>query len=258
MKRPDAMYLSRRLEGNGEAFLNTYRSIGRHPLNMMYRKFLLVLFPLLLGAVSHDSGRPSFVDAMLELMLGFKMPKGSVEEGLDDRAKLARWRPLVEMTYEQCKRYAPKTRVKVETCAAIAINAVYWETGLQQRYQLEPKAGPSGEECWYQIHRSAEQIPFPDWKPLNEYGTRHGLDYTRCVEDGVRILSYHPWRCHLDESDLRGPDNRWGLMRLYVQYYLPNPECRVSTKRISADTFAILRRRATMARRIIERLPPDD
>lgn len=204
-----------------------------------------------------DAARPSYVDALLELMLGFKMPKGSVEEGLDDRAKLARWRPLVQKTYAECKRYEAKTRVKAETCAVVAINAAYWETGLQQRYQLEPKVGPSGEECWYQIHRTAEQIPFSGWKPLHEYGTRHGPDYTKCVEDGVRILSYHPWRCSLDEKKLRGPDNRWQLFRLYAQYYLPSPDCQIRLS-VSAEAFALLRRRADMARRILKRLPAED
>jgi hypothetical protein len=225
----------------------------------------LVLIPLLLiGSASASvqaepdaSARPSYVDALLELMLKFKMPKGSVEEGLTDAEKLTRWRPLVVKTYAQCKRYERRTKVKAETCTAVSINAVYWETGLQQKYQLEPKVGPSGEECFFQIHRTAEQIPFDEWKPLHEYGTRHGLDYSRCVEDGVRILSYHPWRCHFDESKLRGTDNRYQLYRLYIQYYKPNPECRVPLYSIPAKVHTLLRRRANMAHRILKRLPAD-
>jgi hypothetical protein len=221
---------------------------------------LLVLAPLLLGsaAAPDASVKPEFVDALLELMLKFKMPKGSEEEKLSDQDKLVRWRPLVEKTYEQCKIYEPKTKVLAETCAGVAINAAYWETGLQQRYQLEPKVGPSGEECYFQIHRLAEQIPFDDWKPLHEYGTRHGPDVTRCVEDGVRILSYHPWRCHIDEADLRGPDSRHQLRKLYVQYYKPNPQCSIPLYTISTKTHALLRRRAAMADRILKRLPAEN
>ena len=234
----------------------------RHKLPLLLA--LTLLLSLLIGSASASvqaepdaSKRPSYVDALLELMLKFKMPQGSVEEKLTDAEKLTRWRPLVEKTYAQCKRYEKKTRIKAETCAAVAINAAYWETGLQQRYQLEPKVGPSGEECFFQIHRTAEQVPFDEWKPLHAYGTRHGLDYSRCVEDGVRILSYHPWRCRFDEAALRGPDNRWQLFRLYVQYYLPNPECRVNLN-IPSKTLSLIRRRANMARRILKRLPADD
>jgi len=234
----------------------------RHKLPLFL--VLTFLLSLLIGSASASvqaqpdaAARPSYVDALLELMLKFKMPKGSVEEGLTDSEKLVRWRPLVDKTYEQCKRYAKKTKVGAETCTAVSINAAYWETGLQQKYQLAPKVGPSGEECWFQIHRTAEQIPFDAWKPLHEYGTRHGPDYSRCVEDGVRILSYHPWRCHLDEADLRGTDNRQQLFRLYVQYYKPNPDCRIPLYSIPSKVMNLLRRRANMARRILQRLPAE-
>lgn len=231
------------------------KTLLRHKLPL-----LLVLLPLLLGsATAPDAGgQPEFVDALLELMLKFKMPKGSDEEKLTDKEKRARWRPLVEKTYEQCKLYELKTKVLAETCAAVAINAAYWETALQQKYQLEPKVGPSGEECYFQIHRLADQIPFDEWKPRHEYGTRHGEDVTRCVEDGVRILSYHPWRCHIDEADLRGPDNYHQLFRMYVQYYKPNPDCRIPLYSISPEAYALLRRRAAMAKRILKRLPASD
>ena len=234
----------------------------RHKLPLLF--VLALLLSLLIGSASasvraeQDAARPSYVDALLELMLKFKMPKGSVEEGLKDSEKLARWRPLVEKTYAQCKRYEKTTKVKAETCAAVAINAVYWETGLQQKYQLEPKIGPSGEECWFQLHRTVEQVPFDEWKPQHEYGTRHGPDYTRCVEDGVRILSYHPWRCRFDETKLRGPDSRWQLLKLYAQYYRPRADCKMPLRGVSSETYVLLRRRAAMARRILKRLPADD
>ena len=234
------------------------KTLLRHKLPIFLALSLLSLLLLASAPPKPAPKQTEFVDALLDLMLKFKMPKGSVEEKLTDKAKLARWRPLVEKTYEQCKLYELKTKVLAETCASVSINAAYWETGLQQKYQLEPKVGPSGEECFYQIHRSADQIPFDEWKPRHEYGTRHGLDYTRCVEDGVRILSYHPWRCHLDEADLRGPDNRYQLYRLYVQYYKPNPDCRIPLYSISAEARALLKRRAAMAKRILKRLPADD
>ena len=231
------------------------KTLLRHKLPLF-----LVLVPLLLGSVAApDAGeQPEFVDALLELMLKFKMPKGSDEEKLIDKEKLVRWRQLVEKTYEECKLYEPKTKVLAETCASVSINAAYWETGLQLKYQLEPKVGPSGEECFFQIHRLADQIPFDEWKPKHEYGTRHGPDYTRCVEDGVRILSYHPWRCHIDESDLRGPDGRRQLFMLYVQYYKPNPDCRIPLYSISPEAYSLLQRRAAMAKRILKRLPAEN
>lgn len=228
-------------------------------LTASHRIGALALLALLSLALIGAAPKPTpFEDALLELMLEFKMPKGSEEEKLSDEAKLERWRPLVEKTYAECKRYEPRTKVKAETCAAISINAAYWETGLQLKYQLAPKVGPSGEECYFQIHRFAEQIPFDEWKPLHEYGTRHGPDVTRCVEDGVRILSYHPWRCHLDETDLRGTDNRMQIFRLYVQYYKPSPECGLRLTSLSKLEYSLLRRRASMARRILKRLPAED
>ena len=231
----------------------------RTPLR--HKLLLLTILSLLLGSAppQSDAGEQSeFVDALLELMLKFKMPKGSDEEKLTDKEKLARWRQLVEKSYEQCKLYEPKTKVLAETCASVSINAAYWETGLQLKYQLEPKVGPSGEECFFQIHRLADQIPFDEWQPKHEYGTRHGPDYTRCVEDGVRILSYHPWRCHIDESDLRGPDGRRQLFRLYVQYYKPTPDCRIPLYSISPEAYSLLQRRAAMAKRILKRLPAEN
>jgi len=191
---------------------------------------------------AEDSSR-SFVDAVLDLMIKFKTPPES------DDSKLERWTPLVDKVYDQCKLYEEKTHVSPKTCAAIAINAVYWETGLQQRFQDDPKSGPSGEECYFQIHRAASSIPFDEWRPVYEYGTRNGRDVTRCVEDGVRIFSYHLWRCGIDQEDLQGDTIR-KLWKLYSQYYLPDPNCRVmSTKRPVLN-------RAHMARRLLRRLQP--
>lgn len=215
-------------------------------------KLPLLLAPLLLGAAPppSDAGqRPEFEDALLELMLKFKMPKGSAEEGLSDAEKRARWRPLVEGVYAQCQRYEEETKVKAETCASIAINGAYWETGLQQRLQLEPHTGPSGEECYFQLHRAAEAVPFERWRPVHEYGTRHGEDLTRCVEDGVRAFAYHLWRCHLDEDDLR-LDPVGKLWLLYSEYYLPTPSCRHYSLK------GPIVNRSRMGARLIKRLPP--
>lgn len=183
------------------------------------------------------------VETLLSLMLLWKVPEET------DASKLARWRPLVEQVYEQCKRYEEETHVRAETCAVVAVNGVYWETGLQARLQTVPKAGPSGEECFFQLHRTAEQIPFERWRPVHPYGTRHGKDLRPCVEDGVRVFAYHMWRCHLDEEDLRGPDGRNKLWHLYSEYHRPTAEC----WRLSG--LAPIRNRANMARRLLQKIP---
>lgn len=171
-----------------------------------------------------------------------------------DEAKLSRYRPLVTSMYEECKRYEKKTKVSAWVCMGLGSNTAYWETGLNPQFQLLPKVGPSGEECYFQIHRSVDQIPFDEWKPLHAYGTRHGENIVPCVQDGIRILSYHLWRCHYDEAKLTGTDGRYQLLKLYVQYYKPTPTCKIPMYHLPSKVYALLQRRAGMAYRLLKKL----
>jgi hypothetical protein len=186
-----------------------------------------------------------FVETLLALMLEWKVPEESAE------SKLARWRPLVTKSYSECKKYEKRTGVTAETCAALSVNKAYWETGLQAFLQLEPKTGPSGEECFFQLHRTVAAVPFDEWRPVHEYGTRHGPDYTRCVEDGVRVLSYHLWRCNLTEQKLRGGDGRAQIWHLYSEYYIPSEGCRIFRG-------GAVVRASYMGRRLLKKMPLDE
>jgi hypothetical protein len=189
------------------------------------------------------------IEALLALMLEWKTIVDT------DEAKLSRYRPLVTTSYRECERYAKKTKVSPWVCMALGSNTAYWETGLNPKFQLLPKVGPSGEECYFQIHRLADQIPFDEWKPLHAYGTRHGEDIGPCVQDGIRILSYHLWRCRLTEDKLLGTDNGYQLYILYSQYYLPTPDCKPTfKKKMPKGHFGLLWRRARMAKRLLKKL----
>ncbi len=184
------------------------------------------------------------IEALLVLMLEWKTAPAT------DEAKLAYYRPLVTKIYRECQKYEKLTKVKAETCTAIGANTVYWETGLLERYQLTRMSGPGKEDCAFQIARSAKHIPFPQWKLQHKHGTRHSPDVTKCVEDGVRILSYHFWRCGITEEKLRGYDNRAVLWKLYSEYFLPTPYCN-----IYRSYRGLLLKRASMAKRLLKKLP---
>jgi hypothetical protein len=186
------------------------------------------------------------IDALLTLMLDWKTLPDTNE------AKLARYRPLVTLAYKECKKYEKLTKVRAETCTALASNTAYWETGLNPAFQLTPLSGPGGEDCYFQIGRSAQAIPFPQWKLKHKHGTRHGVKLEKCVEDGVRILSYHLWRCHITEKKLRGPDNRAMLWKLYSEYYIPTPFCNIY--RSIPGHPGLMLRRVDMAKRLLKKI----
>ena len=186
------------------------------------------------------------IEALLALMLEWKTAPDT------DKAKLDRYRPLITLIYRECKRYEKITNVRAETCAAIAGNTVYWETGLQPRFQLTRLSGPGGEDCYFQIGRSAQSIPFPRWKLQHKHGTRHGHNLEKCVADGVRILAYHLWRCHITEKKLRSSDNLAVLWKLYSEYYIPTPYCNVY--RSIPGHPGLMLRRVRMAKRLLAKI----
>lgn len=169
-----------------------------------------------------------------------------------DKAKLARYRSLITLTYRECLKYEKLTKVRAETCTAIAGNTVYWETGLNPRFQLVPLSGPGGEDCYFQIGRSAKSIPFPQWKLKYKHGTRHGPNLEKCVEDGVRILSYHLWRCKITEKKLRDSNNLSALWKLYSEYYIPTPYCNIY--REIPGHPGLMMRRVRMAKRLLKKI----